>query len=129
MTFWSSDLAEPGTDELAAWLRNVEGSPFGGYREEQGAVDEALQYLRDGEGEAPAVAVEVQPEDGAGAAAAPEAGGEASAEGRGGAGVRRARADRGGHLLIPTGRDGCHGGRPCRGPAELGPVAHQVSGL
>jgi len=30
MAFWSSDLAEPGAEELAAWLRNVEGSPFGG---------------------------------------------------------------------------------------------------
>ena len=31
MSFWSSDLAESGTDELAAWLRNVEGSSFGSY--------------------------------------------------------------------------------------------------
>jgi len=77
MSFWSSDLAEPGTDELAAWLRNVEGSPFGGYREDQGAVDEALQYLRDGEGEAPAVAEDAQPEAGAGDA---EEAGEPSAE-------------------------------------------------
>ncbi len=29
MSFWSSDLAEPGTDELAAWLRNVEGTAYG----------------------------------------------------------------------------------------------------
>ncbi len=29
MSFWSSDLAESGTDELAAWLRNVEGASFG----------------------------------------------------------------------------------------------------
>jgi DNA-directed RNA polymerase subunit beta' len=46
MSFWSSDLAEPGPDELAAWLRNVEGSPFGGYGNEAGAVDEALSYYR-----------------------------------------------------------------------------------
>jgi len=33
MSFWSSDLAEPGADDLASWLRNVEGSPFGAYTE------------------------------------------------------------------------------------------------
>ena len=31
MSFWSSDLAEPGPDELAEWLRNIEGASFGGY--------------------------------------------------------------------------------------------------
>ncbi len=36
MSFWSSDLAEPGADDLAAWLRNVEGSPFGAYTEGDG---------------------------------------------------------------------------------------------
>src|SRR5579863_2404632 len=42
MSFWSSDLAEPGAEDLAAWLRNVEGSPFGGYLSDEQAVDEAL---------------------------------------------------------------------------------------
>ena len=52
MSFWSSDSesAEPGADELAAWLRNVEGSPFGGYAAEPGRVDEAIAYYRTGEG-------------------------------------------------------------------------------
>ena len=36
MSFWSSDLAEPGAEDLAAWLRNVEGSPFGAYTEGDG---------------------------------------------------------------------------------------------
>ena len=31
MSFWSSDLAEPGPEELADWLRNIESVPFGGY--------------------------------------------------------------------------------------------------
>jgi DNA-directed RNA polymerase subunit beta' len=38
MSFWSSDLSEPGADDLAAWLRNVEGSPFGAYSEADGAA-------------------------------------------------------------------------------------------
>ncbi|HXZ83550.1 MAG TPA: DNA-directed RNA polymerase subunit beta', partial [Acidimicrobiales bacterium] len=51
MSFWSSDLAEPGPEELAEWLRNIEGAPFGGYGSEEQAVDEALSYYR-GEDEA-----------------------------------------------------------------------------
>ncbi len=52
MSFWSSDseAAEPGAEELAAWLRNVEGSPFGGYAAEPGRVDEAIAYYRTGDG-------------------------------------------------------------------------------
>jgi hypothetical protein len=52
MSFWSSDSesAEPGAEELAAWLRNVEGSPFGGYAAEPGRVDEAIAYYRAGDG-------------------------------------------------------------------------------
>ena len=46
MSFWSSDLSEPGPEELAEWLRNIEGAPFGGYGEEEHAVDEALSYYR-----------------------------------------------------------------------------------
>ena len=46
MSFWSSDLAEPGPEELAEWLRNIEGAPFGGYGSEEQAVDEALTYYR-----------------------------------------------------------------------------------
>ena len=46
MSFWSSDLAEPGPEELAAWLRDIEGAPFGGYGSEEQAVDEALSYYR-----------------------------------------------------------------------------------
>jgi DNA-directed RNA polymerase subunit beta' len=44
MSFWSSDAdgQEPGADELAAWLRNVEGSPFGGYGIEPGSSDSAF---------------------------------------------------------------------------------------
>jgi DNA-directed RNA polymerase subunit beta' len=49
MTFWSSDL-EPGTEDLANWLRNVEGSPFGGFGED--AVDDALSFYRAGDGTA-----------------------------------------------------------------------------
>jgi DNA-directed RNA polymerase subunit beta' len=54
MSFWSSDseTAEPGAEELAAWLRNVEGSPFGGYGAEPGGVDGALAYYRGAEGTA-----------------------------------------------------------------------------
>jgi len=54
MSFWSSDTegAEPGAEELAAWLRNVEGSPFGGYGAEPGGVDEAVSYYRTGDGTA-----------------------------------------------------------------------------
>ncbi|MCU1495755.1 MAG: DNA-directed polymerase, beta subunit [Acidimicrobiaceae bacterium] len=54
MSFWSSDseAAEPGAEELAAWLRNVEGSPFGGYGAEPGGVDEAISYYRAGDGSA-----------------------------------------------------------------------------
>ncbi len=54
MSFWSSDSegAEPGAEELAAWLRNVEGSPFGGYGAEPGGVDEAVSYYRTGDGTA-----------------------------------------------------------------------------
>ena len=39
MSFWSSDLAEPGPDELAEWLRNIEGASFGGYD-----VDPSVDY-------------------------------------------------------------------------------------
>jgi DNA-directed RNA polymerase subunit beta' len=46
MSFWSSDLVEPGADELAAWLRNVEGSPFGGYDTDEEPIDEAVSYYR-----------------------------------------------------------------------------------
>jgi DNA-directed RNA polymerase subunit beta' len=46
MSFWSSDLAEPGSDVLAEWLRNIEGAPFGGYGSEELVVDEALGYRR-----------------------------------------------------------------------------------
>ena len=64
MSFWSSDLAEPGADELAAWLRNVEGSPFGGYDDGAAAVDEALAYYRQPDGvEAPAPTGEAPGED------------------------------------------------------------------
>ncbi len=45
MSFWSSDLAEPGPDVLAEWLRNIEGAPFGGYGSEEQAVDDALSYF------------------------------------------------------------------------------------
>ena len=31
MSFWSSDLADEPAEDLAGWLRNVEGSPFGGF--------------------------------------------------------------------------------------------------
>ena len=46
MSFWSSDseAAEPGAEELAAWLRNVEGSPFGGYGADAGVPGEAPYY-------------------------------------------------------------------------------------
>jgi len=52
MSFWSSDSegAEPGAEELAAWLRNVEGSPFGGYGAEPGGVDGAISYYRGSDG-------------------------------------------------------------------------------
>ena len=50
MSFWSSDLSEPGAEDLAAWLRNVEGSPFGGYG--LGAVDDALSFYRTEDGTA-----------------------------------------------------------------------------
>jgi len=49
MSFWSSDLSEPGPEELAEWLRNIEGTPFGGYGSEEQAVDEALSYYRSDE--------------------------------------------------------------------------------
>jgi len=54
MSFWSSDSesSEPGAEELAAWLRNVEGSPFGGYGAEPGGVDGAISYYRAGDGTA-----------------------------------------------------------------------------
>jgi DNA-directed RNA polymerase subunit beta' len=50
MSFWSSDLAEPGPEELAEWLRNIEGAPFGGYGSEAEAATEVLGYYP-GEGE------------------------------------------------------------------------------
>ena len=46
MSFWSSDLGEPGSDVLAEWLRNIEGAPFGGYGSEELAVDEAFSLHR-----------------------------------------------------------------------------------
>jgi len=46
MSFWSSDLAEPGADELAAWLRNVEGSPFGGFDADEESIDQAMSFYR-----------------------------------------------------------------------------------
>jgi DNA-directed RNA polymerase subunit beta' len=46
MSFWSSDLNEPGAEELAAWLRNVEGSSFSSYNAEDAAEDSS--YLYDG---------------------------------------------------------------------------------
>jgi DNA-directed RNA polymerase subunit beta' len=49
MSFWSSDL-EPGAEDLANWLRNVEGSPFGGYGAEE--IDDALAFYRSGDGTA-----------------------------------------------------------------------------
>ena len=45
MSFWSSDLNEPGADELAAWLRNVEGSPFGNYGAEGDGEDSTTREL------------------------------------------------------------------------------------
>jgi len=44
MTFWSSDLADPGADDLAAWLRNVDGAGLSGAGEEQGAEDPFALY-------------------------------------------------------------------------------------
>jgi DNA-directed RNA polymerase subunit beta' len=49
MSFWSSDL-EPGTEDLANWLRNVEGSPFGGYGDSE--IDDALAFYRSSDGTA-----------------------------------------------------------------------------
>jgi DNA-directed RNA polymerase subunit beta' len=48
MSFWSSDLSDPGAEDLAAWLRNVEGSPFGGYANNE--LDDALAYYRPEDG-------------------------------------------------------------------------------
>ena len=50
MSFWSSDLAEPAED-LAGWLRNVEGSPFGGFSEDLTA-DDAFAYYQGADGTA-----------------------------------------------------------------------------
>jgi DNA-directed RNA polymerase subunit beta' len=51
MSFWSSDLADEPAEDLARWLRNVEGSPFGGFAENLTA-DDAFAYYQGADGTA-----------------------------------------------------------------------------
>jgi DNA-directed RNA polymerase subunit beta' len=51
MSFWSSDLADEPAEDLAGWLRNVEGSPFGGFAQDLTA-DDAFAYYQGADGTA-----------------------------------------------------------------------------
>jgi DNA-directed RNA polymerase subunit beta' len=44
MTFWSSDLADPGAEDLAAWLRNVDGAGIAGDGQEAVGDDPFALY-------------------------------------------------------------------------------------